>query len=123
LHQVSSQPPCTLQQAADLQAEDVLARLSSASGGLTSSEAARRLATYGTNALHARTPGLLGVLGRHGFATLPLSFLGVIAALMVLYILLVETAKSWFFRDVALRLPPSRSSSAQRDRRLLRRGA
>ena len=56
--------PCTLEEAADLQVEDVLGKLSSAPGGLTSSDAERQFAEFGENALHDRAPALLGVLAR-----------------------------------------------------------
>jgi len=52
----------TLAEAACLPAGDVLARLSTAPAGLTSSEVARRLALVGPNALRGYVAGPLGVL-------------------------------------------------------------
>src|ERR1700730_15709512 len=52
-----------LPEAACLPAEDVLVRLSTARIGLSSSEAARRLALVGPNALRGDVVGPLGVLG------------------------------------------------------------
>jgi Mg2+-importing ATPase len=38
-----------------------------------------------------------------GFAPLPLGFFGVIAILVVIYIVLVDATKTWFFRAAASR--------------------
>ncbi len=54
--------PLELHEAAGLAVDEVLARLNASRDGLTSSEAARRLATFGPNALHGHTAGPLDVL-------------------------------------------------------------
>ena len=73
-----------LPDAAGLPVEEVLARLRAVPTGLTSSEASRRLALVGPNALRGHTAGPAGVLGRQ----LMNPFLLLLAATAVISILL-----------------------------------
>jgi magnesium-transporting ATPase (P-type) len=73
-----------LPEAAGLPVEEVLARLSAVRTGLTSSEASRRLALVGPNALRGHVAGPAGVLGRQ----LMNPFLLLLAATAVISILL-----------------------------------
>jgi P-type Mg2+ transporter len=73
-----------LPEAAGLPVEEVLARLSTERTGLTSSEASRRLALVGPNALRGHVVGPLGVLSRQ----LMNPFLLLLAATAVISILL-----------------------------------
>jgi len=55
-----------------------------------------------------------------GFAPLPPTFFGVLAVLVVVYIVLVDAAKTWFFRTVASRRPTTPGTSPPEHRRLAR---
>ena len=58
-----------------------------------------------------------------GFTPLPAKFFGLLFAMVVVYLLLVETAKSIFFRSVSARGPSAAVTVAQQHERRLRRRA